>query len=67
MRNEVFNCDLVAMLHFPECVKKAQAEIDRVVGEDRMPNFEDQSSLPYLMAFIRETMRYVSLEDNVED
>lgn len=46
------------MLHFPECVKKAQAEIDQVVGDGRMPNFEDQSSLPYLMAFIKETMRY---------
>lgn len=50
------------MLHFPECVKKAQAEIDQVVEDGRMPNFDDQSSLPYLMAFIKETMRYVLLK-----
>ena len=49
----------VAMLHFPECVRTAQAEIDRVVGQNRMPNFEDQQSLPYLGGFIRETLRFV--------
>ena len=47
------------MLHFPECVRTAQAEIDRVVGQNRMPNFEDQQSLPYLGGFVRETLRFV--------
>lgn len=68
--NEVFNvvlCLVVAMLHFPECVQKAQAEIDAVVGQNRMPNFEDQKSLPYLGAFIQETLRYVFYEDDVEN
>lgn len=53
------SCSTVAMLHFPECVKIAQAEMDRVVGQHRMPNFEDQQSLPYLGGFIRETLRFV--------
>jgi hypothetical protein len=52
-------CTLVAMLHFPECVHKAQVEIDAVVGQDRMPNFEDQRLLPYVDGFIKETLRYV--------
>ncbi|KAF7904135.1 hypothetical protein EAF00_001469 [Botryotinia globosa] len=37
---------------------KAKPEIDAVVGKDRMPTFEDQQSLPYLGAFIRETLRW---------
>ena len=52
-------CSLVAMLHFPECVRKVQDEIDGVVGRDRLPTFEDQQSLPYLGGFIKETLRYV--------
>jgi cytochrome P450 len=52
-------CTVVAMLHFPECVHRAQAEIDAVVGQDRMPGFGDQQSLPYLGGFIKETLRYV--------
>jgi cytochrome P450 len=50
---------VVAMLHFPECAHRAQAEIDEVVGPDRMPNFQDQRSLPYLDGFIKETLRSV--------
>ncbi|KAF9063805.1 cytochrome P450, partial [Rhodocollybia butyracea] len=37
----------MAMLHFPECVREVQGEIDAVVGRDRLPTFEDQQSLPY--------------------
>jgi cytochrome P450 len=38
--------------------KKAQEEIRRVVGEDRLPEFEDRPSLPYVEAFYREVMRW---------
>lgn len=48
----------VSMLHFPDCVHKAQAEIDSVVGQARMPSFEDETSLPYVRAYIKEMMRY---------
>lgn len=37
--------------------RKAQAEIDRVVGSQRLPDFDDQTSLPYIEAVIRETLR----------
>ncbi|KAF7941471.1 hypothetical protein EAE99_001108 [Botrytis elliptica] len=53
-----FEIAILAMLHYPECLQKAKAEIDAVVGKDRMPTFEDQQSLPYLGAFIRETLRW---------
>ncbi|KAI1792390.1 cytochrome P450 [Ganoderma leucocontextum] len=48
----------LAMLHFPEAMRKAQAELDRVVGPDRLPGFEDRDRLPYLQALINETLRW---------
>ena len=38
--------------------EKAQAEIDAVVGNDRLPTMEDRPLLPYLDAIFRETLRY---------
>ncbi|CAA7263056.1 unnamed protein product [Cyclocybe aegerita] len=42
----------------PEVQKKAQAEIDRVVGNHRLPDFTDRASLPYIEAVYREVMRF---------
>ncbi|CCC10889.1 hypothetical protein SMACR_04120 [Sordaria macrospora] len=39
-------------------IPKAQAELDRVVGSDRLPTFEDMASLPYVTAIISETLRW---------
>ena len=43
---------------YPEVQKKAQAEIDAVVGTDRLPEIEDRPSLPYINALIKELMRW---------
>ena len=51
----------VAAICFPESLKKLQAELDSVVGRDRMPTFDDERSLPYLVAFIKEVTRCVFL------
>ena len=40
----------------PECLKEAQAEIDRVVG-DRTPTYEDIKELKYVRLIIAETLR----------
>ena len=37
---------------------KAQAEIDAVVGPNRLPDFEDRPSLPYINAVVKESMRW---------
>ena len=37
-----------AMVAYPDVQRKAQAEIDRVVGEDRSPTWEDYAALPYV-------------------
>jgi len=45
------------MTLYPEVQKAAQAELDRVVGVDRLPDFDDRFNLPYLEAVLRETAR----------
>lgn len=45
------------MVVHPEVQRKAQEEIDRVVGGDRLPTFADQSSLPYVGALVKEVFR----------
>ncbi|KAI1616307.1 cytochrome P450 [Exophiala viscosa] len=47
-----------AMLLYPEAQKKAQAEIDKVVG-DRLPTMDDEPSLQYIRACIKETLRWM--------
>jgi len=40
-------------LKFPHVAKKIQEEIDRVVGPNRPPVWEDEANLPYLRATIK--------------
>ncbi|KAF8957568.1 cytochrome P450 [Flammula alnicola] len=47
-----------AMAIHPEVQKKAQEEIERVVGTMRLPNFGDRRSLPYIEAIYREVLRW---------
>ncbi len=46
------------MTLYPEVQKKAQAEIDRVVGSTRLPNFGDRPDLPYLEHILMEVLRW---------
>lgn len=48
----------LAMVMFPDVQQKAQEEIDRVVGTDRLPSFEDRDQLPYINGLVKETMRW---------
>jgi len=45
------------MVTHPEVQRKAQEEIDRVVGRDRLPDFDDKESLPYINAIYKEVAR----------
>ncbi|KAL1938286.1 hypothetical protein VTO73DRAFT_11737 [Trametes versicolor] len=49
---------MLAMVRNPEAVRKAQEEIDRMVGRERLPDFSDRASLPYLDAFLEELYRW---------
>ncbi|KAF7365140.1 Cytochrome p450 [Mycena venus] len=48
----------LAMALHPGIQKKAQHEIDTVVGTHRLPEFEDRPSLPFVEALYREVMRW---------
>jgi cytochrome P450 len=48
----------LAMVAFPEVQRRAQAEIDVVVGRARLPTFADAPQLPYVRAVIKEVLRW---------
>merc|ERR1711969_30456 len=48
----------MAMIVFPNVQREAQEELDRVVGQNRLPNFEDRENLPYINAIVKETLRW---------
>jgi cytochrome P450 len=48
------------MILFPEIQAKAQAEIDKVIGPDRLPRISDRDSLPYVRALILEVLRWAA-------
>lgn len=47
---------IMAMVLYPEYQRQAQVELDRVLGE-RLPEFSDEPSLPFIEAIVRETYR----------
>jgi cytochrome P450 len=51
-------CFVLAMALYPEAQKKAQAEIDAVIGTSRLPTSTDRTSLPYVDALIKEVLRW---------
>lgn len=48
----------LAMALHPDVQKKAQAELDEVIGSGRLPDFSDRQSLPYVNALIMELVRW---------
>lgn len=48
----------LAMTLYPSVQKKAQEELDRVIGSSRLPIAADKESLPYIHAVMLETHRW---------
>ena len=46
------------MVMFPDIQQRAHAEIDLVIGPDRLPEFSDEGELPYITAIIKELLRW---------
>lgn len=46
------------MANNPSVQKKAQEELDRVVGPNRLPLISDRDSLPYVDALVKEVARW---------
>ncbi|KAF5393735.1 hypothetical protein D9757_000328 [Collybiopsis confluens] len=55
--SSIYSFFLAMVLH-PGVVRKAQAEIDAVVGNDRLPTFADREHLPYINALVKEVFRW---------
>ena len=49
---------ILAMVLYPEAQRKAQAELDDVVGTHRLPDFTDEIKLPYVTALMKEVLRW---------
>lgn len=50
---------ILAMLIWPEVQRRGQEEVDRVVGQDRLPTMEDYDQLPFIRCCIKETLRWM--------
>lgn len=48
----------LAMALNPEAQQKAQGEIDRVIGTNRLPTLADRDRLPYVNAMVKEVFRW---------
>ncbi|KAI1613495.1 cytochrome p450 monooxygenase [Exophiala viscosa] len=48
-----------AMMVWPEVQKRAQEEIERVVGSNRLPVIDDYQNLPYIRCCVKETLRWM--------
>ncbi|PKY03509.1 cytochrome P450 [Aspergillus campestris IBT 28561] len=51
-------CFFLAIARNPDAQRKAQEEIDRVVGVHRLPTYADREKLPYIDALVKETLRW---------
>jgi hypothetical protein len=40
------------MIAYPETQRKAQQELDEVVGRERPPSFNDYDKLPYIQSMV---------------
>ncbi|KAG1858610.1 cytochrome P450 [Suillus tomentosus] len=49
---------IMAAACYPAAQAKVHEELDMIIGSDRVPTFEDSSSLPQLHAFLLESLRW---------
>ncbi|KAJ7251241.1 cytochrome P450 [Mycena rebaudengoi] len=56
--NAVLGSFILAMLANPDVQKRAQEEIDAVVHDGHLPSFDDEESLPYVSAVVKEVLRW---------
>ena len=48
----------LALALFPQVQRRAHAELDVVVGRDRLPTFDDRPRLSYVAALCKELLRW---------
>ncbi|KAJ6541415.1 cytochrome P450 [Mycena capillaripes] len=51
----------LAAAKYPHIQEMAQAEMDEVVGQNRLPEFDDRASIPYIDALCKELYRWLPI------
>ncbi|KAJ8462272.1 hypothetical protein ONZ51_g11007 [Trametes cubensis] len=54
----LFYAFFCAMVLYPEAQQRAQAELDAIIGLDRLPEHADKPSCPYVSALVKELLRW---------
>lgn len=54
----IITAGIQGLAKWPQTQRMAQAEIDAVVGPDRLPSWDDYAKLPYVAAVVKEAMRW---------
>ncbi|KAJ7274327.1 cytochrome P450 [Mycena haematopus] len=49
---------ILALMLYPDVQRKAQAELDTVIGRHRLPEFRDRDDLVYISCIIKEVLRW---------
>ena len=49
---------MAAMASYPHVQKRAQAELDAVIGSNRLATLDDKPLLPYTVALVKECLRW---------
>ncbi|KAJ3558638.1 hypothetical protein NM688_g801 [Phlebia brevispora] len=49
---------MLAAVLYPGVMRKAQAQLDQVIGHQRLPTLEDREKLPYIEAVVKEVLRW---------
>ncbi|EIM79508.1 cytochrome P450 [Stereum hirsutum FP-91666 SS1] len=49
---------VLAMVLYPDVQRKAQAEVDAIVGSGRLPTFSGRTHLPYTVCLMKEVIRW---------
>lgn len=57
---ETINTFIYAMMAYPEVQTRAQAEIDAIIGHERLPGIADIEKLPFTNALLKEVIRWCS-------
>lgn len=57
---------ILGMTLHPEFQKKAQTEIDKVIGDQRLPTLADRPNLPYVNCIVKEVLRLDAFHFRIE-
>lgn len=55
--SSALNTAIKYLAAFPQAQSAAHEELSKVIGDERSPTFDDEGSLPYIRAMVKETLR----------